>query len=232
MERVADISYEVVRTNRKTITFYFRDGYLDVRAPLNCSKEYIEKYIENNKDFLEGKLSEAKGLHSQKKGFELRYGSMVRFRGEKYPIQARKGYRIGFDGKCFWMPYGLEPDQIIDACVKIYRSAAESLIPSKVNQFAREMGVTPLSVKIGNARTTWGTCRRGHLIFSWRLMMASDYDLDYVVVHELAHIKHPNHSNRFWDFVELFMPDYTARKESLNKLGNEIGWENWEKKEF
>ncbi|MDR2749762.1 MAG: M48 family metallopeptidase [Clostridiales bacterium] len=232
MEHVADIAYEVVRTNRKTITFYFRDGYLDVRAPLNCPDEFIVSYIESNKKYLEAKLLETTGLLSQKKGFELRYGSLVRFRGKKYPIQARDGYRSGFDGECFWMPYGLAPDLIIDTCVKIYRSAAQSLIPSKVNDYARIMGVTPQSVKIGNARTAWGSCRNGHLIFAWRLMMASDYALDCVVVHELAHIKHPNHSKWFWAFVKRFMPDYELRKEELNKLSREIGWENWEKKEF
>jgi len=96
---------------------------------------------------------------------------------------------------------------------------AKILIPNRVKYFSEIMGVYPTSVKIGNAKSYWGCCsRKNGVIFSWRLMQASDEIIDYVVVHELAHIKEHNHSKKFWKEVEKVLGDYKARIAELNKL--------------
>ena len=102
----------------------------------------------------------------------------------------------------------------------ILRRRAAELIPQRVAYYAPLMGVTPTGIKITSARTRFGSCSgKDSLCFSWRLMLYPPAAVDYVVVHELAHIRHHNHSREFWNFVESVMPDYPARQ-SLLKLDN------------
>ena len=79
------------------------------------------------------------------------------------------------------------------------------------------MGVTPAGVKITSARTRFGSCSgKNSLCFSWRLMLYPPQAIDYVVVHEMAHIRHHNHSKDFWAFVASVMPDYRERQALLH----------------
>ena len=106
-----------------------------------------------------------------------------------------------------------EPDAAMEAHL---RARAKEVLPQRVAYFAHLMGVKPAQVKITGARTRWGSCSgRGNLNFSWRLMLADEREIDYVVVHELAHLREMNHSPRFWAVVEAVMPDYRERKKSL-----------------
>lgn len=96
------------------------------------------------------------------------------------------------------------------------RRQAATVIPERVAYFAQRMGVTPTGVKITGAQKRFGSCSgKNGLCFSWRLMQYPSQAVDYVVVHELAHIRHHNHSRDFWDFVEQIMPDYRSRQQML-----------------
>jgi predicted metal-dependent hydrolase len=89
------------------------------------------------------------------------------------------------------------------------RKRAKEVIPIKVDYFSRLMGVKPKSVKITSAKTRFGSCSsQNSLNFSLYLMDKDERFIDYVVVHELAHIKHHNHSKQFYEFVGCFIPDY------------------------
>ena len=93
--------------------------------------------------------------------------------------------------------------------IEILRKKAKGLLPRKVEYFSSIMGVTPTSVKINSAKTRYGSCSgENRLNFSLYLLTKPEEFIDYVVVHELAHIKHHNHSKDFYDFVEKFVPDY------------------------
>ena len=95
--------------------------------------------------------------------------------------------------------------------------------------FAKRMDVTPTAIKINGAKTRWGSCSaKKSLNFSWRLIMADDDVIDYVVVHELAHIAEMNHSARFWALVEGALPDYQSRKAKLKALQQRLSIEDWE----
>ena len=91
------------------------------------------------------------------------------------------------------------------------------------------MGVAPTGIKITGAKTRWGSCSSKNSInFSWRLVMADDEIIDYVIVHELAHIKELNHSPRFWAVVEGTLPDYKSRRSRLKLLQKKLAAEDWE----
>ncbi len=93
--------------------------------------------------------------------------------------------------------------------VDFLRKKAKEIIPQKVAYFSKIMGVIPKSVKINSAKKRYGSCSgENSLNFSLYLMDKDERFIDYVVIHELAHIKHHNHSKAFYEFVSQFMPDY------------------------
>lgn len=106
-----------------------------------------------------------------------------------------------------------EPDE---AQLLVWRRQAQQQIPPRVAYYARQMGVFPVSVKINAAKTRFGSCSRaGRLNFSCRLMAYPPAAIDYVVVHELAHLRHMDHSPAFYREVETYLPDYRERRALL-----------------
>lgn len=96
------------------------------------------------------------------------------------------------------------------------RRLAKQVLPQRVAHYAAIIGVTPTSVKVTGAEKRFGSCSsRNGLCFSWRLMQYPHEAVDYVVVHELCHILHHNHSRQFWAAVEAVMPDYRVRQRLL-----------------
>ena len=96
------------------------------------------------------------------------------------------------------------------------KALAKRIIPEKVEKYSKIMGIIPEHVSINSAKTRFGSCSgKNRLNFSCRLMSYPECAIDYVVVHELAHIKHHNHSKQFWALVEKYMPDYKERKKLL-----------------
>ena len=100
---------------------------------------------------------------------------------------------------------------------------ALSVIPDKVKYYAEIMGVTYGRITIRNQKTRWGSCSsKGNLNCNCLLMLMPDKVLDYVVVHELCHLKQMNHSKKFWKEVERYMPDYPNYKKWLNENGGAL----------
>lgn len=98
-----------------------------------------------------------------------------------------------------------------------------SVIPDKVKYYAEIMGVTYGRITIRDQKTRWGSCSsKGNLNFNCLLMLMPDKVLDYVVVHELCHLKQMNHSKKFWKEVERYMPDYPNYKKWLNENGGAL----------
>ena len=93
------------------------------------------------------------------------------------------------------------------------KARAREILPERVAHYSSIMGVTPTHISINEARTRFGSCsEKGRINFSCRLARYPLEAIDYVVVHELAHLKFLNHSRQFWSFVEEILPDYKARK--------------------
>ena len=96
------------------------------------------------------------------------------------------------------------------------RRAAREVIPPLVERYSKLMGLKPASIKITSAEKRFGSCSgKNSLCFSWRLMAYPTEAVEYVVVHELAHIKHHNHSSAFYSLIEKYMPDYKERQKLL-----------------
>ena len=221
--------YTLTRSNRKTIALYIRNGIVDVRAPHRTPKCDIDRFVDSKEGWIKDKLALSTAQTKQRDSFSLAYGDNITYCGKQYIIAQREGAHIGFDGDCFYMPPNLTPEQIKYACVSIYRMLAKRDLTKKALTYAKEMSVMPSAVKINGAKQRWGSCSAKKSVnFSWRLIMADDDVIDYVVVHELAHIMELNHSPRFWAVVQSVLPDYAQRKEKLVELQNKLGGEDWD----
>ena len=222
------IEYALTRSKRKTVALYIRNGVLDVRAPLKMPIKAIEEFIESKEKWITERLSKSQAQTERREKFSLDYGSLIYYRGNQYPITAKDGTRVGFDGECFYMPPSLAPEQIKSTCIKIYRKLAKQYLTEQVLNFAQKLSVEPKSVSITNARTRWGSCSAKKTInLTWRLIMACDEVSSYVACHECSHMLELNHSRRFWAIVENAMPDYKQRQAMLKGFQYQLNGEDW-----
>ena len=115
-----------------------------------------------------------------------------------------------------------------DTLERKFRKAAKEYIPYRVEYFHKYTGGHYASITIRDQKSRWGSCSsHGTLSFNYRLMMAPPHILDYVVVHELCHLTHMNHSKEFWSMVESILPDYKECKKWLKEHGNELTIEHY-----
>jgi len=223
------MEYALTRSKRKTVAIYIKDGGVEVRAPLKMPKRDIDRFVASKEKWITDRLAKSREQADRREAFTLNYGDMVVYCGREYPIAAREGKHVGFDDAVFYIPPGLPPGRIKAACVIIYRMLAKRDLTIKALDFAERMGKKPAAVKITGAKTRWGSCSSKKSInFSWRLIMADDDVIDYVVVHELAHLTEMNHSDRFWAIVEGVLPDFRKRKKRLRELQKRLAAEDWE----
>jgi predicted metal-dependent hydrolase len=97
-----------------------------------------------------------------------------------------------------------------------YRREAKRYLPPRTEELAAEFGFIFQNIAIRGQKTRWGSCSsKGNLNYNWRLMMAPPDTIDYLIIHELCHLKVPNHSRKFWNMVARFCPDYIVHKNWL-----------------
>lgn len=223
-------NYTLIHSKRKTIAICItKKATVEVRAPVKASKNEIDRFVQAKEKWITQHLL-ARTIEIEKKvKFALNYGDKVLYRGRKYPVIGNPGESIGFDGTGFHVSTNLNSEEIKYAIIGIYKKLALRDIGDKVNDFARVMNVMPIAVKVNSAKTRWGSCScKNSINFPWRLILAEDSIIDYVVVHELAHIKEHNHSAHFWSVVEGTLSDYKVRQKGLEELQSKMATEDWD----
>jgi len=223
------MNYTLIRSNRKTAALYIKNGIIEVRAPYRMPKYEIENFIIKNEDWILPKLQKSQAQQAERDSFALNYGDLLNYRGKTCEIVPKNGNYIGYEDDKFYMPPDMTFDQIKEASIQIYRMLAKNYLPKRTMELTQIIKLTPSAIKINGAKKRWGSCSSKKSInFSWRLMMASDEVIDYVIVHELAHLAEMNHGFRFWAIVEKYMPNYNAHRASLAKLQSQLATENWD----
>src|SRR5512145_2826399 len=216
---------QLVRSKRKSVALIVEsDGRLIVRAPLHLSLAQIQSLVDSKAAWVQQKRAQLKDVRARNVSpVPTRYvvGEAFSFLGEQYPLAVIPGERPRLclsKGKFLLTQAALpQAEQIFTAW---YREQARRICSQRAAELAQEMGLSFACIRISSARTRWGSCSsRGTLSFTWRLVLAPAEIVDYVVVHELAHLRQPNHSPHFWAIVAEFIPDYKQRRAWLKKHG-------------
>lgn len=210
---------KIIRSKRRSIALVITsDATLTVHAPMRASLEYIDKVIFEKMSWIIRKIAQMQARPKvQPKNFVE--GELLLFLGAEYPMRIDGGNVIGIENGELLFPRTLLP-RAKESMVKWYKREARKIITQRADHFSKLMGVEFTSIKLSSARGRWGSCsHKNSLNFNWRLIMTSIEVLDYVVVHELAHIHHKNHSQSFWCEVQSFSPAFKQHKSWLKVNG-------------
>ena len=223
------MNYTLKRKKRKSIAIHVNSNGVEVRAPFRMSQREINEFVTSKEKWITDKLMIIEELAVRRDAFTLNYGDMLLYRGIRYPILGTNSRQSVPENTVFLIPQDLPPGNIKTACIRIYRELAMRDLTARTFEYTGRMNVAPATIKVSGAKKRWGSCSTNKNInFSWRLIMADDEMIDYVIVHELAHLIELNHSAQFWAIVEGVLPDYRDRKARLRALRKRIAAENWD----
>ncbi len=215
----------LIRSKRKTIALIVQlDGSLVVRAPLFARDEQIQAFIKKKTDWIRARQAEAQAARPAVHTFTD--GDSFLYLGRPYPLRVVKGAQKALEFKdAFLLAESAHPRarQLLEAW---YKARAREIITQRVMFHAALLGFSYSKIRIGSAKTRWGSCStRGTLSFTWRLIMSPPQVVDYVIIHELVHTVEHNHSQVFWAKVAQVVPDYKALAKWLKKNAHlmEIG---------
>lgn len=219
-----EISYTLKRSGyRRSISLRIDDRGLTVNAPLRASEKWLHSVLYDKADWVVEKLD---GWQAKKAPpIFWAEGARIPFRGEEFVLTLTpklRGVKPQLHGEVLHVPVGSEADaaDIEKAVTLWYRTEALRVFEECIEHFAPLMNVTPQELKLSSARTQWGSCTaRGVVRLNWQLVKMPLHLIDYVVVHELAHLVEMNHSPAFWRTVEGACPDYKQCRAELRSYG-------------
>lgn len=214
----------IVRSSRKkTLAVKVSAGNVSVHVPQRTTISHIEALIEKKSDWIQQKLLQQEGSTPPVK-HEYVDGEQFLYLGEE------KSLKIVID-----VPKSIEmtptsinvgsrslptSNNVKNRLKMWYQAEAQLYLAKRTRYFADKIGVKPRLVNTRSYRARWGCCsNRREITYNWMIIMAPPEIIDYVIVHELCHIKEHNHSIHFWRHVEAVMPDYKERKQWLDTHG-------------
>jgi predicted metal-dependent hydrolase len=219
-----ELSYTIKRSPRRkklTITVE-RDRRVIVHAPDKTSEEKIQSIVESKRQWIYEKTGHAQKYSGipHPPGKEMVNGESALYLGRQYQIEIvqNNSEEIRFEGR-FLIPVNLtsERRQVLR---NWYRDKAKEKILPRAKKFANDLGVEFANAKVVDNRYRWGSCTTiDNINFNWRLIKAPMHVVDYVIVHELAHLLEPNHTARFWNIVRAQTSKMDKAKQWLQENG-------------
>jgi predicted metal-dependent hydrolase len=208
--------HRIIRSKRKTISLVITpDAKLIVHAPFRVSGDSIQKLVREKSGWISRKITELakKPVSSPKKFTE---SEEFLFLGNRYPLCIRKVRSCPVElREKLYVPARSAP-ALATLVSAWYRAEAKKFFSGRCDALAKVTGCTPKTLRLSSAQKRWGSCSTsGTVSLNWRLILAPPEIIDYVILHELIHLRHHNHSKKFWDAVGSFMPDYPGRRDWL-----------------
>ena len=238
------IEYQILRSRRKTLALQVKQGHVFVRAPYHVDEKCISSFIQKKNAWLKAKISEQSQTVDYCCNFThgsklFLFGQLVTLNivfanpGEKSStsLQELVSGHPELSVVLSTRIHKKKNDKFqLAAVVKkhvehYFMQQAQKLILPKVEYYSKLTQLASTSVKIRQYRARWGSCNnRGELSFNYLLMMLPERVIDYVVVHELCHLRYLNHSTHFWQLVAKFFPDYAEAKKWIKTNQSALLW--------
>ncbi len=223
--QATEIPYHIVKSKKRRKTLLLtieRDGRVVIRVPYNTAESEIHAFFKRKLSWVKKKIDEKK-KRVQDMSHPRRFveGEKFLYLGEQYPLEIRepgKGRgKLALSHGVFFLNNDCAK-KVREIFIKWYKERACEIFTERVNFYSRKLKLYPKEIRISSAKTRYGSCTADNkLFFSFRLVMAPYSRIDYIIVHELAHIKIKNHSGRFWRYIEEVMPEYETHKKWLSK---------------
>jgi predicted metal-dependent hydrolase len=215
------IEYTLVQTDRKTLSIYVEpNGSVLVRAPKDSSVEKIDEILEKKRLWIFKSLVEFQELNHSRVKRTIANGEGFLFLGRSYRLKIEPDLikPLSLSGGYFLLDE-IYSNQARKHFINFYKKQGKDLIPKRVEYFASKLDVKPKNIVIRELRTRWASLSRTALNFHWKIMLAPISIIDYVIIHELAHLLKEDHSPAFWEIVESVMPIYKEKKNWLRQNG-------------
>jgi len=219
------VSYRLRRAHRRSIGLVIDDDGLRVAAPGHTPIAEVEAFIREKTRWVLKKLSDWRAA-PKPPVVNWNDGCAIALLGAPVRIEllpGRRGINLA-DGR---LGIGLaprgEPAALRKRGIAWFKDRARVLFSERLALYAASLGVPAPVLTLTNARTQWGVCRQdGHVRLNWRLIHLPLHLVDYVVAHELSHLREMNHSARFWAVVGGLYPDYAAARAELRDCGHRL----------
>lgn len=226
--QVGAFELSVIRRNRARLKMSVdQSGEITVSAPLSLPLREIVKFVDENRTWVVEQLAKAESYRKLHPPKTLAEGSHVLFLGIPRvlifdPIEnARGGVRSNIElieNALIVRSRNFDRDSIKSNLRKFFDWQARLHLPERIEYFSKKMGLHPSGLSFRGQRTRWGSCSTaGHISLNIKLMIAPEPVIDYVVIHELSHLKHPNHSENFWSLVATFDENHRQNRRWLNQ---------------
>jgi len=228
LRQVCDIAYRLLPgADRQTTDIVIeRNGLITVRPPLKMTPEQVDATVLDKRMWIYRNLAEWHELNTSRVTREWVSGESFLYLGSSYRLQLVTAQDEALqlkDGRFCMLRSTVDVgghDPARQAFMSFYQEKGLPRIQRRVSYFADKVGVRAGSVQIKDLGYRWASClKSGELHFHWKCMMASLMVIDYIVVHELCHLRHRDHSQAFWNEVDKVLPDYRERKEWLRVRG-------------
>ena len=211
-------------SRRNSVALIVKDNTLYVKAPFYISENTINNIITIKNKWITKKFAEDKILRGQPI-IKYNNGDILLFKGKQYKLNVKEfsSNRAELTNNFLniYINGSYQNKGIIkDTLFKWYFFESEYNLNKTVTYYKNLMNVSVNNIKISEYKSKWGSCNKTKkLTFDWRIIMAPEQVIRYLVVHELSHIRYPNHSRSFWSNVESFMPDFNIHRKWLSKNG-------------
>jgi predicted metal-dependent hydrolase len=207
---------------RKNPTIEVHAGQIvKVIVPEGYGKPQIDALLKKKTNWIVEKLREIKGIPAPRER-EFVSGESFPLLGKEYRLKVQKGQigpskQVG-DRLLANTPTG-DVAEVERSIIELYKCIALEKLTDRTRFFGNKLVIEPKEIKIGDFKSQWGSCTPdGVISFNWQIITAPSSVVDYVVVHELCHIEHPNHSKDFWRLVSNVLPNYKKTAEHLKLL--------------
>jgi predicted metal-dependent hydrolase len=214
------VSYHLVRRRgRRRISISIDERGLRVGAPLRASLREIESVLREHALWVLRKLAEWRSRRAPP--VQWADGEKLMLRGQTIDLRVDpRSCGVQLEAGCIRVAPAA-PERIARSVTVKLREYALADFSERVEHYVPLLAVKQPNVRLSNARTRWGSCHaNGSILLNWRLIQMPPRLIDYVVVHELAHLREMNHSPRFWAVVGGVIPDYVARRAEIRGDGH------------
>jgi len=220
------IEYQLEHRARKTVGLKVTDDGLVVHAPKRIFQFQLQKLLQEKSTWILKKLAAREQNYVQP--VQWQDGETLQLLGNPFTLlvaQHTKNKQPYFDHDSLTIATP-EPDNIDliqRKVVQWYKKQALADFGRRLEILAAKLNVPTPPLKLSNAQSRWGSCSsRGDVRLNWRLLQAPPHIINYVICHELAHLKEMNHSAKFWAVVESIFPDYKAAEKTLKTISNQL----------